>query len=49
MIEAKTFRTYIEIYTLFKNEHLSVNIKLTLHKVLIRSALDTYLLKLHRL
>jgi hypothetical protein len=36
MIEAKAFRTYIRIYSLFKNERLSFNIKLTLHKAVIR-------------
>jgi hypothetical protein len=60
MIEAKSFRTFIRIYSLFKCEHLSTNIKLTLHKALIRSVMtyscptwesvaDTYLLKLQRL
>jgi hypothetical protein len=54
MIEAKAFRTFIRIYTLFKCERLSSNIKLTLHKALIKSvityayptwklATDTYL------
>jgi hypothetical protein len=53
MTEAKAFR----IYSLFKTEHLSTNIKLTLHKALIRSvmicacptwefAADAHLLKL---
>jgi hypothetical protein len=36
MIEAKVFRTFIRLYSLFKNERFSANIKLTLHKVLIR-------------
>jgi hypothetical protein len=60
IIEAKAFRTFIRVYSLFKSERLSVNIKLTLHKALIRSimtdvcptwefAADTYLLKLQRL
>jgi hypothetical protein len=31
MTEAKAFRTIIRIYSLLKNEHLSANIKLTLH------------------
>jgi hypothetical protein len=59
-IEAKPFRTFIRLYSLFKSEQLSVNIKLTLHKALIRSvmtyacptwkfAAETYLLKLQRL
>jgi hypothetical protein len=60
MIEAETFRTFIRIYSLLKNERLSANIKLPLHKAMIRSimtnacltlelAADTYLLKLQRL
>jgi hypothetical protein len=57
MIEAKACRTFIGIYSLLKSERLSANIKLTLHKALIRSvmtyvclawelAAGTYLLKL---
>jgi hypothetical protein len=57
MTEAKAFRTSIRIYSLFRSERLSMNIKLTLHKALIRSvmtyaflarelAADTILLKL---
>jgi hypothetical protein len=34
MIEAKAFTTFIRIYSLFKSE---TNIKLALHKTLIRS------------
>jgi hypothetical protein len=60
MIKAKAFRTFIRIYSLFKSERLSANIKLTLHKALIRSvmtyacpawefAAECYLLKLQRL
>jgi predicted transcriptional regulator len=60
MIEAKVFRTFIRIYSLFKSGLLSANIKLTLHTALIRSvmtcanpawelAADTYLVKLQRL
>jgi hypothetical protein len=60
MIEAKAFRTLIITYSLFKNEQLSANIKLTLHKALIISIItyacpswefvaDTHLLKLKRL
>jgi hypothetical protein len=60
MIETKAFRTFIRIYSLFKSERLSANIKLTLHKALIKSvmtyaspalefAADTHLLKLQRL
>jgi hypothetical protein len=36
MDETKAFRTFIRIYSLFKSEALSMNIKLTLHKALIR-------------
>jgi hypothetical protein len=39
MIEAKAFRTFITIYYLFKSEQLGTNIKLTLHKALIRSVM----------
>jgi hypothetical protein len=39
MIEAKAFRTFIRIYSLFKSERLSANIKLTLHTALIRSVM----------
>jgi hypothetical protein len=60
MIETKAFRTFIRVYSLFKSERLSVNIKLTLHKALIRSvmtyaspawefAANTHLIKLQRL
>jgi hypothetical protein len=60
MIEVKAFRTFIRIYSLLKSERLSSNIKLTLHKALIRSvmayacptwelAADTYVLKLQRI
>ena len=60
MIEAKTFRTFIRVFSLFKNERLGANINLTLHKALIRSvtayaypawefAADSHLLKLQRL
>jgi hypothetical protein len=38
-IEAKAFRTFIRIYSLLKIERLSANIKLTLHKALIRSVM----------
>jgi hypothetical protein len=59
-IETKAFRTFIRAYSLFKSEHLSTNIKLTLYKALIRSimtyasrawefAANTHLLKLQRL
>jgi len=37
MIAVKAFRTFICVYHLSKSEHLSTNIKLTLHKALIRS------------
>jgi hypothetical protein len=36
MIEAKAFKTLIIIYSLLKSELLSANIKLSLHKALIR-------------
>jgi hypothetical protein len=36
MIEAKAFKTFTRIYSLFKSEHLRANIKVTLHKALIR-------------
>jgi hypothetical protein len=60
MIEAKAFRTFIRIYSLFKSERLSANIKLTLYKAPIRSVMisfcpawefgaHTYLLKLNRM
>jgi hypothetical protein len=60
MIEAKAFKTFTRIYSVFKSERLSANIKLTLHKAMIRSvmtyacpawelAADTYLLKLQRM
>jgi hypothetical protein len=59
-IETKAFRAFIRTYSLFKSEHLSANIKLTLYKALIRSimtyasttwqfAANTYLLKLQHL
>jgi hypothetical protein len=59
-IEAKAFIKFIRTYCLFRSERLSDNIKLTLHKALIRSvmtyacpawelAADTYLLILRRL
>jgi hypothetical protein len=60
MIEANSFRTFIRIYSLFRSERLSTNIKLTLHKALIKSimtyscsvlefAAECHLLKLQRL
>jgi hypothetical protein len=36
MIEAKAFRTFSRVYPLFESERLKANIKLTLHKALIR-------------
>jgi hypothetical protein len=39
MIEAKTFRTFIRICSLFKSERLSAYIKLIIDKTLIRSAM----------
>jgi hypothetical protein len=60
MLEAKAFRTFIRMYSLYKSERLSANIKLTFYKALIKSvmtsacpawelAADTCLLKLQRL
>jgi hypothetical protein len=59
-IETKAFRTFITIYSLFKIDSLSANIKLTFRKSLIRSvmtyacparelAADTYNPKLQRM
>jgi hypothetical protein len=39
MIEAKAFRTFIRICSLFKYERLNANIKLTLRKALMRSVI----------
>jgi hypothetical protein len=39
MIEAKAFSTFIRVYSLFKSDRLSANIKLTLHKALIKSVM----------
>jgi hypothetical protein len=39
MIEVNAFGTFIRNYYLFKREHLSANIKLTLYKALIRSVM----------
>jgi hypothetical protein len=39
IIEAKAFRIFIRIYPVLKNERLCVNIKLTLHKALIRTVI----------
>jgi hypothetical protein len=39
MIETKAFTTFIRVYSLFKSERLSANIKLCLHKALISSAI----------
>jgi hypothetical protein len=39
MTEAKAFRTFIRIYFLFKSGRLSVYIKLTFHRALIRSVM----------
>jgi len=36
-ITAKALRTFISVYPILKSERLSVNTKLTLDKVLIRS------------
>jgi hypothetical protein len=39
MIEAKAFRTFMKTHSLLKSERLSANIKLALHKALIRSVM----------
>jgi hypothetical protein len=39
MTKSKAFRTLIRVYSLFKSERLRANIKLTLHKALIRSVM----------
>jgi hypothetical protein len=60
MTETNAFRIFIRVYSLFKSERLSANIKSTLHKALIKSvmtyaslawefAADTHLIKLQRL
>jgi hypothetical protein len=60
VFEAKAFRTFIRIYSLFKSDRLNANIILARRKALIRSAIsyacpawelaaDTCLLKLERL
>jgi ASC-1-like (ASCH) protein len=36
IIEAKSFKTFNRIYSLFKSERISTNIELTLHKALNR-------------
>jgi hypothetical protein len=59
-IAAKAFRTFIRLYSLFKSERWSANIKLTLHKALSRSVItyacpawefapECHILKLRRL
>jgi hypothetical protein len=60
MIEAKAFRTFIGVYSIFKGERLNANIKLNFHNAFIKSvmpyassaweyAADTYLMKLQGL
>jgi hypothetical protein len=39
MIEAKAFRTFIIIYSIFKSKRLSAKMKLILHKALIKSVM----------
>jgi hypothetical protein len=39
IFEAKAFRAFIRIYSLFKSERLSASIELTLHNALIRSVM----------
>jgi len=36
---ASTFRTFIGVFSLFKSERLSANIKLIIHKTLLRSTM----------
>jgi hypothetical protein len=59
MIEAKAFRTFIRIYSLFKSERLRANFKLTIQKAPIKSEMtyaclaldfvaDTHLMKWQR-
>jgi hypothetical protein len=38
-IEAKVFRTFIRLYSLFKSERLNANFNLTLLKALIKSVM----------
>jgi hypothetical protein len=55
MMEAKALRIFIIIYSLFRSERLSANIKLKLYKVLTSAfnawefSADIYYFKLHRL
>jgi hypothetical protein len=42
MIEPKAFRKFIRIYSLFKSERLSTDIKLNLHKALIKSIMTCF-------
>jgi hypothetical protein len=44
MAEAKVYRLFIGVYSLFKSEQLSANIKMTSHKTVIRLVI-TYLLR----
>jgi hypothetical protein len=39
MTETKAFRAFIRVYSLLKSGRLSTNIKLALHKALIRSVM----------
>jgi hypothetical protein len=39
MIDVKAFRIFLKIYFLFQSERLNANIKLALHKALIRSVI----------
>jgi hypothetical protein len=39
MIEGKAFKTFVRVYSVFKSERLNANIKLILHKALIRSVM----------
>jgi hypothetical protein len=42
MIEAKAFRTFIRIYSLFKSERFNANIKLTFDKALVSLVMSYY-------
>jgi hypothetical protein len=41
MILTKAFRAFLIIYSIFKSERLGSNIKLNLHKALIKSVMTT--------
>jgi hypothetical protein len=41
IIEGKAFRTFTIVYSLFESERLSPDIKITLHKAIIRSVMTS--------